>query len=1379
MGLIGVLLVALVLAFLARPAWASAAANALLRAWDVNGTLSKALHTPVELGTVSDLSLTVLGQRVALEGIRVQGRDFTVRRIEVNAQMLGMIWGAKPKVEVLVDQPHVAVRLDTKGKLNWDFPKGQDKKQEGGEPPNIWAHLVLKGGRVDFQDAKKKFEAQVALSTEAKLDKQVLSASWGLSSPGIRLTGDLVHPLKKGEGTAHLDIDGQDLFRYLAYAVPQVPVKQSSLSIKAAARWDGAKFEALTADATLNGQVKAHLPHPVRAKGKVRYADKRVQVEPVILHYDQAQAVVRGRVDLQGKKPKLDVKVATNHLELGRLAKSFVKFPLQGGARLQTEVTGLAENPQVTGRLTLDRVAAYGIQIPAADLRFDASKEELNVKELIAQVADGRMVSHGRLSLAGQRSIDGHLAATGLSIKRFPGFAKTPSGTVSADLTFSGTTQNPGVKGDITLRSAWGDAKTRLSLANDQLKAQLTARLKDIKHVQKGYGGAVTVEATASGHLKQLQKNWKRALVADATVRTGAVTGVGLPIQGVDVVLGYRQEQAKVRATVLAPMTQLKLTGGGNPFSQQFHAVAEGQVRQLGALLPGRDLTGSGQLWADVSYKRGGVFGKATAGLQRLKLAEVAVPHAQVKVSLLGGKVAIDSAEVKAGGGHVRMAGTYDWKNGGKLDLKGRLYQTPIQSLMAMLPKTKKETYTAAPQDRQVAIHTLPRSQTVPLFTGDFQDSKGNLQLDLLPILRYWSYAHWPPATEENLAQAKQVSPLQSIVGNLTGSFRIGGSQKRPLVESDLLVSDMELWGNPFPEGFLTAKYDAGDVQVSRLVIRGANGGHLVGSGHLKTNQAMHWELEGTRLPVSLINPWTRPFGYRFQGRMNLLLAADGTPKKPKATVSIEVDEGKLNEGFFDKFSTLVELENDVLDIAHASLGPSNRQAVVAGRLPLSPEGEMNLTMKAADAGMGLMSLFTDKAEWVGGGGSALVTIKGTSAKPEIYGRIQFNGSKIFLPGVRETIERLDGVVTVNNQKIEMKDLVAVYNGGPIDIQGDIDLLRFQPAFLNLKAKAERVAIRRPGQYEGDVAFDLKIKNLVYDPIISGKVTLLKGETNVKIGGSGSSGGGGGSASSSRAFQLANLKVTLSDDYWVKTPVFNIQPHGTLALTWKTDQPIVISGTLESSKGDLQLLNNNFKIRSMKADFIVRDFDRDVSPINPRLDITAEAKIPNPRPQGDKSVNVVAQIAGDLSNLQREEGLKITWLQTGGLSSSEIYSVIGGGQALVDASSGRIDRIASGFSPLLEKTLLGPVTDQIAEFLELDDVNLGLASSSLSDPALSVSFTKPLFGGLSLGFSRIFATSPRSTYTLRYRINDNWSLRYSFDDPELIHNFRAETGYRF
>jgi hypothetical protein len=1180
-----------------------------------------------------------------------------------------------------------------------------------------------------------------------------------------------------------------------------------------------------TAAAVVRGP---HWRGDLTADGRWRMTESQIAFDPLTARLAGQPLTIRGRVAWKPEL-RYDLTATGSGIAVAQLAKAIPGLDgqtLGGTAGLTATIKG--RTFVVTGQLTGDGLAygPYRTGRTVAPFRLDERSMTLSPRTTLG---GGSITSRIDVAWQGplQLKVDADVARVPLSaLLPGPPIAGLPQ-TLDGHVRLSGPPSDPTMT--ITVRSgAYGlpqglpplqDIRLAVSgsLAKGEVRATAAVRDGRLAVAAKWAGDAVRgqvalldlpadvlrtwVPDIASGRIdwqgtvrasrRALARDW-RAFSADGTLGVTSLVWLGRPAVGTASRWGWADGRFHLAGDWLAGPDRLYLAlnglmprqGSGIP---PLTATWRGDVVNLAAWLPETAVQrGTARTDGQVRYA-GGWHGDVRLRIGNLNLAQAGLGGGRLHLALAGNRITVRDGLWRRGEEQLRLSG--DVVTGGPspvLSLQARLEQASVEGLMQQYQAlTRRTSDRVTLPDRLKVTDRLPRLDKRPAVLN-----QGNLQaampasIPLLAVLDYWTpiARMYPPL--QTAADAAAAENLR-LAGRLSAYVHITGTAVRPVVTGAGALTDIRVADSRIASARFRGQWAGSRWALNELFLLSGKGGVLRAQGEV-TDGRIAVQANGKGIDIGLLKPFMAPYGYVLSGGTDLELDVSGPVNRPTAIMAMTVSHGRLNTSPFDSLELLAALEDEAIDVSRLSLRQGSKGAMMTGRIPLDAERPMEIALRADDESLGLLSLFTRQAEWLSGKGLFTLIVTGTPKEPKLDGRLVLRNARLYLPSLGETLDNLNGTVLFVNHKlddpravsdggpkrqrtqnrIDFPALTGRYNGGQVAVAGNIELpWRSEPGFWGLRVTANDILIRRGGLYDGRASAALTIRNELSDPVISGKVTLPKGVSSLSRGAQSEVAAGG--STTRRAplpFRISNLRVEVGDEFWVRTPIFELQPHGLVVIDWRNlaESPMV-RGSLTAEKGTLTLTSYQFKITKAQADFVVRDFDHDVSPINPRLSLTLTGSIPNPRTADRRPVPVEGRLTAFLENLETQNAFKLSWKNDAGLSDEEINKVVTGG-TISQVASGNIGQVASDISPLVTRALFDPITDRLAQLLALDEVNIGLGSS-LADPAFRVSLTKPIYAGVSLGFSRIFAAQPTTTFSLRYRLANNLSLSYEYEDP--------------
>jgi hypothetical protein len=729
----------------------------------------------------------------------------------------------------------------------------------------------------------------------------------------------------------------------------------------------------------------------------------------------------------------------------------------------------------------------------------------------------------------------------------------------------------------------------------------------------------------------------------------------------------------------------------------------------------------------------------------------------------------------------------------------------PIQAIISLIPKSilnsigKRKSIITASKNNLKVLYNLPIGNPVgdlpligryPVTFDKYLKNNKTTEMPLNKFIEYWEKWSLDPLTEQD-ARTGSLLPRfwDGLKGDLSITADLKGTTAKPFASVNGLLTNATIYGRKFNEVFVIADYNNGSLNLPKAHFIESEGGFLEVSGDLKENGAMNFSGDG-KLNLNWAQSLSLNKSLEVEGDTVFTMEAGGTTENPDVVLSLDATTGGVfNQVYFDTISLLGSYKNNIVNIAEASLRSGVREAKAAGIIPLDEEiGSMNFSLSLNDQSLGLVNLFTNQIEWLKGDGDAFVNVQGSLKDPIINGKLNVANAQIFVSSLDENLEKVNLNIDLNNYNVKINNASAFLNDSQVNLLGQIGIKDyFRPGLLNLKLVSDELKWEQE-KLNLAARVSLTIKGETMAPRISGKVQIKRGEMSLGVGGSSSSSKAGptgkvkkqSTAGVEAEFTGLTIDIPKETDFWVRSPFFDLRPYGNINLSKGSITDPTILGFLGIDKGNLYLISNQFTIKEATANFSGKDFERDIFPINPILNVTADTKLINPRSRQD--VDVEAKITGDLEDIPNNS-MNITWTKTGGLTEAEIWTQVLGlnaaSQILNDTGTSATP-LAKFATPYFNRAIFNPLTSKVADFLGLDEFNVGLASDTVSNPGVSLSISKELFDRLSIGYRGTIRSVNQGQYNFftRYTFNNNLSVSTSVDERNSV-NLLGEWGLSF
>ncbi|MGV3523528.1 MAG: translocation/assembly module TamB domain-containing protein [Candidatus Sericytochromatia bacterium] len=1002
-----------------------------------------------------------------------------------------------------------------------------------------------------------------------------------------------------------------------------------------------------------------------------------------------------------------------------------------------------------------------------------------------------------------------------------------------------------------SLRTNSADAgllQAQASLRNlDQLQASLNARYLPLATANRfspeAYlaGGTAALDARMQGSLRAMQRNWMnfggllsfKARELDLRIPQDNET-VAQHLDVAELQVDWQRGNAHVQRLVLAE-DDSRLNGTlrlslpslmeGTSLEKALLGRIDGEVDlEDFPILKEYDVQkGRVQLALDArSVATGELEASLSSEGRELLVQGIHLDRYLLATAFAENKLKIDQARLIHQGDEASVTGSVDLNTASpSLDLQANAEDFKLETLVALLPpglrrQIEPDTQASGPPPAD----SLPNSYGLPdinqrnIFRVDRQTPLAGLRDEDLSISWREVYQHWDrwkltPNTEPYVPPTEKAKTLlETLRGRLSLNAKIAGTVENPDLDVQSLLQDLHVQNSDVAETYLNARFKDQVVTIDEMYVMEQQGGLLQARGTVDLNNDMNLELSGRGVRLQMAKPFL-PQSMRLEGALDFLATAGGSLSNPRVSARMDINRLLFNQIFFDQLSSLTGYEEGYLRDSRVELNYGDQQVVAYGDVPVPDLNKpMDVTLQLQDDSFGLINLFTTALDWRKGQGALLVKVVNTPRNPQLEGSVQLDGVEIYVPALKESVTdlRVRGELTrqpdefgVIQQNVKLDTVKGNFGGGTVSAEGSLDLLNLLPSYFNLRTQLDKVTIdySLPGLLDTHTPLEtatLQIQGLVNQPIITGKIFVgsggnthfpfLRDQQDIPATNSVSS---EGSAPAKPAFLFGGLKVYLTDDYQLTSPIFDIPitSQNGLDLRHYSGQ-MTLLGDISADEGTLYLLNNVLTVDQLKVNF-ERPRNPNETALNPRFDVLTSFNVEG------ATQPVKARITGALSDVSSNT-LDFEFSDTQGLSDTQILAQLVGFQAVEGLSQGDLTGVATQFSDAVLRGLFDPLTSRISSLLGLEELSFGIAGQSINGPVFKFALrSNPFFfmdelveEQLSqlefLDRLRLRGTgliSDQVTYQLgaNYRISPVWSLDYNFEQVGSVHKVQVTGNY--
>jgi len=243
----------------------------------------------------------------------------------------------------------------------------------------------------------------------------------------------------------------------------------------------------------------------------------------------------------------------------------------------------------------------------------------------------------------------------------------------------------------------------------------------------------------------------------------------------------------------------------------------------------------------------------------------------------------------------------------------------------------------------------------------------------------------------------------------------------------------------------------------------------------------------------------------------------------------------------------------------------------------------------------------------------AVISLKGTAARPEILGEARLQGAEIFLVSMPERITGLTGAVIIEEGRMELKDLSGRMGSGTLSLAGDLDW-RQGPVSVNLALQGRKIVFVMEEVAKALIDTDLFLTGDFEDLTLSGQVNFLKAryyrEFKDKLKNAPAVAGlAKRKEEDGKKTRLTpdwdgmalDIRVNAADRFWISNSMAELENSLNIHVGGTVKEPD-LNGEVNLLRGDVTYFNRRFEL------FSGRIFN--ISPgVNPVLEAQAEVSV--------------------------------------------------------------------------------------------------------------------------------------------------------------------------
>lgn len=548
-------------------------------------------------------------------------------------------------------------------------------------------------------------------------------------------------------------------------------------------------------------------------------------------------------------------------------------------------------------------------------------------------------------------------------------------------------------------------------------------------------------------------------------------------------------------------------------------------------------------------------------------------------------------------------------------------------------------------------------------------------------------------------------------------------------------------------------------------------------------------------------------------GTINLTATLSGDRANPRALGRVNILNASVNETPISAATANFSYNNARFAFtANSILIPDGTPLRATGQIPyqipipgtLPPEDyQFRLSAQTSDDGLAILNIVTrQNLIWQSGSADVNVDLQG-QINPDRFAldSLIADGTVVLADGVigskllPDVITDINGNIALNFDQIDVEGITGQFGGGLIQIAGSLPTFQARPVENPLTAELEALAIAIQGLFSGTIQGNVQVLGTALAPAITGTLGVRDGELQLL----GAAALGGGEEPSDGEgngfFEFQNLRLVLTNDFRIRqNPFLDLFAQGEL-LTNGTFGDLQLEGIISLESGYVNLftttlrLDNNYENQAIFTPFTGLDPFLDLRLVGSVLESNQQSlaveslssEISDSRVGLGSLQNIVvrAEVSGSAFELAdtlrnsaqtgaRPRPQLITLTSSPGRSETEILALLGG-SFINSVAGGDGTALVGGLANIAGTTLFGEAQRAIAEALSLSEFRIFPAQVINEDKTagglgVAVELGKTVADRVSLSVLQFITPAGIPTrYNIRYRVNDNFTIRGSTD----------------
>jgi translocation and assembly module TamB len=383
------------------------------------------------------------------------------------------------------------------------------------------------------------------------------------------------------------------------------------------------------------------------------------------------------------------------------------------------------------------------------------------------------------------------------------------------------------------------------------------------------------------------------------------------------------------------------------------------------------------------------------------------------------------------------------------------------------------------------------------------------------------------------------------------------------------------------------------------------------------------------------------------------------------------------------------------------------------------------------------------------------VVVDGRMKQPQLGGNVQFVHVNLAIDGVPNGLTDMNGTLSFNQNRLDVKDLVATTGGGKLRIGGSLNYEQNGGIFADLTATGDVVRVRLYG-LSATANAQLRLQGGPQSLQLSGNVLVTRFGIGADVDFAAFAGSGGVSAPTDP--DAAANKIRL-DVHVTSAPQLDFQNSyaklaGTVDLTVRgTVADPTVLGRIQITDGNATFAGTKYELQRGTIYFTnpVR--------IDPVIDLDATARVSN--------YDITIGIHGTITSL------KPTYRSEPPLAEADIFNLLALGRTQEEAQIYQEQQVQAGTDPttsaLLGGALNATVSNRVGKLFGAGSVKIDPSFvGTLGSSTARITVQEPLSKQLTLVFATNVNQSSQQLIQVQYQISENTQLVATRDETGVF-----------